>query len=97
MLYTHEEVEQLLAQRMAAVRAEVAATMKAPPPTPPPPAPLPPPAATRNPDDGWLLAVVLLIVLLGVLYAAIFMPVEWNEFRTRVILAYNELLLQLPR
>lgn len=60
-LYTKEEVEQLISQRVAVARAEVLAAVKAPPP--PPPAPAPVVVAASSCDGVWFLVAFLVFML----------------------------------
>ncbi len=99
LLYTHEELESVVIQRVNEVREEVMAAARAAvkPATPTMSKPVSteetvPPAAPVSDSCGiWFLAFLLAIVLVAVLYVAVFEPALWSEIRTGILLLFNEL------
>lgn len=100
LLYTHEELESVVTQRVNEVREEVvaaarAAAKPATPPTISKPVStektVPPPAPAGDSCGIWFLVFLLAIVLVAVLYVAVFEPAMWSEIRTGILLLFNEL------
>lgn len=103
LLYTHEEFEWVVTQRVNEVRKEVMAAAKAA--AKPATTTIPKPASTEKPvpvpapaGDScaiWFLVFLLAIVLAAVLYVAVFEPALWSEIRIEILRVYNDLLLKL--
>lgn len=99
LLYTHEELESVVTQRVNEVREEVVAAAKAAvkPATTiiskpvSPEKTVPPPAPSGDSCGIWFLVFLLAIVLVAVLYVAVFEPALWSEIRTGILLLLNEL------
>ena len=92
LLYTHEELEQVIVQRVNEVREELEAKAKAAAKlasaAKPEPARNPVPETPVSSGDScavWFLVFLLIIVLAAVLYVAVFEPALWNVIRTDII------------
>ena len=99
LLYTHEELEWVVTQRVNEVREEAVAAARAA--AKPAITTIPKPASTEKtvsaPEPSgdscgiWFLVFLLAIVLVAVLYVAIFEPALWSEIRVGILLLFNEL------